>query len=203
MRPRRILLTAAAAVLAVGLMAEPATAETTWTIQPGGQTSYTSGKTTLKDTKTGTTLTCTSASLAGRLKSGSGLSGTHAGSLTGGTLSNCGGPEGLVFAIKLLDLPWRINLTSYASGAVHGTISHIEISLAATGCSFVVDGTRGGASNGVLDFTYSDATHALKTTGGNLHIYDVSGCLGLVSSGDPVKITATFILSPAQSITSP
>jgi hypothetical protein len=40
-------------------------------------------------------------------------------------------------------------------------------------------------------------------TGGNLHFYSVSGCLGLFINGDPVTLSATFTVSPKQAITSP
>ena len=43
----------------------------------------------------------------------------------------------------------------------------------------------------------------MLTTGGNLHAYNVSGCAGILSNGDPVTISATFTLSPKQTITSP
>jgi hypothetical protein len=196
-----VLLTAAAAALTIGLGATAAVAAGTWSVSPGGTVAAHASTTVLKDTKTGTTVTCTSSSLDGTLKSGSGLSGSQIGSITGGAVSNCGGPEGLVIIVKLLDLPWHFNLKSYSAGVSHGTISHIEISVSTTDCSFVVDGTAGGASDGIVDFTYTNSTHKLQTSGGDLHIYDVSGCFGLVGDGDPAEITADYTLSPAQTIT--
>jgi hypothetical protein len=67
----------------------------------------------------------------------------------------------------------------------------------------VVDGTRGGASDGMLEFTYTNATGILKTMGGDLHAYDVSGCFGLIANGDPIKVTIKLKLSPRQTMTSP
>jgi hypothetical protein len=194
-----------AACLAIGLTAGPALAAGTWTITPGGTVTFGVAPVTIKDTKTGVTLTCTGGSLTGTLKAGSGLNGTSAGSITRGTINGCGGPLGLKFTLTLLDLPWHINLISYDSSTrlVRGTISHMEISFAAPGCSFVIDGTRGGASDGRVNFTYSDSTHQVKISGGNLHIYNVAGCFGLVANGDPVSLTTSFTLTPAQSITSP
>lgn len=43
----------------------------------------------------------------------------------------------------------------------------------------------------------------LLTTGGNLHFYRVRGCAGLLGSGDPATLSATFAVSPKQAITSP
>jgi len=39
--------------------------------------------------------------------------------------------------------------------------------------------------------------------GGNLHIYEVSGCFGLINSGDGSTYSAVNAVSPAQTITSP
>jgi hypothetical protein len=204
-RPARILLTGMAACVVIGLAAGPALAVATWTIRPGGAVTLGPAAATIKDTTTAATFTCTGGTLTGKLKSGSGLTGTKAGSIAAGAIKGCGGPGPLPWHITLLDLPWHINLISYngSTGLVHGTISHMEISAAASGCGFVVDGTRGGASDGMVKFTYSDRTHQVKISGGNLHIFNVNGCFGLVASGDPVSLTASFTLAPAQSITSP
>ena len=55
----------------------------------------------------------------------------------------------------------------------------------------------------MVDFTYSDRTHQVKTNGGNLHIYNVTGCFGLVTNGDPASLTNSFTVTPVQTITSP
>jgi hypothetical protein len=79
----------------------------------------------------------------------------------------------------------------------------MEISAKGPGCAFVIDSTRGGASDGKVRFAYSDRTHQVKISGGNLHIFNEDGCANLVANGDPVSLTASFTLVPAQSITSP
>jgi hypothetical protein len=203
-RSARILLTGMAACL-VGLAAGPAAAVATWTIKPGGAVTLGLVTATIKDTKTASTITCKRGNLTGKLKSGSGLNGTSAGSITGAAINGCPGPGPLNWTITLLDLPWHINLSSYdgSTAVVRGTISHMEISAAGSGCSFVIDGTRGGASDGRVKFTYTDRTHQVKISGGNLHIFTVNGCGGLDASGDPASLTASFTLAPAQVITSP
>jgi hypothetical protein len=55
----------------------------------------------------------------------------------------------------------------------------------------------------VISFRYTDSTGKLTTTGGNLHPHDVSGCAGLIGNGDPFTVSAIFMLSPKQTITSP
>jgi hypothetical protein len=204
-RQARILLTGVAACLAVGLAAGPALAAATWTIKPGGAETLRLGTATIKDTTTANEITCHHGSLVGKLKPDSGLTGTSAGSISGTAISPCFGPGPLNWTITLLGVPWHINLISYdaSTAVVDGTISHMEIRAKGSGCSFVADGTRGGASDGMVKFTYSDRTHQVKSSEGNLHIFDEKGCAGLFASGDPVSLTASFTLAPAQVITSP
>lgn len=204
-RPARILLTGMAACLAFGLAAGPALAAATWTIRPGGPVTFGPVTATIKDTTTAAAITCRNGDLTGTLKAGSGLTGTAAGSITGGAISACEGPGPLPWHITPRGLPWHINLLSYngSTALVHGTISHMQISAMGAGCAFVIDGTRGGASDGEVKLAYSDRTHQVKISGGNLHIFNENGCAGLVANGDPVSLTASFTLAPAQSITSP
>ena len=205
LRLARIMLTAMAACLVIGLTAEPALAAATWTIKPGGAVTFGLVRATIKDTKSANVINCGSGNLTGTLKPGSGLTGTRAGMITGGALNKCFGPGPLDWKITLLGLPWHINLLSFdgSTGLVHVTISHMEISAVGTACAFVIDGTKSGASDGKVRFTYSDRTHQVKTSGGNLHIFNVHGCAAVFANGDPASLTASFTLAPAQSITSP
>jgi hypothetical protein len=203
-RPARTLFSGMTACLVIGLTAGPALAAAIWTIKPGGAVTFGLATAIIKDTTTANRITCSRGNLTGTLKPGSGLTGASAGSITGGALSNCFGPGPLDWKITLPGLPWHINLLSYdrSTELVHGTISHMRISAAGSACAFVIDGTKGGASDGKVRFTYSDRTHQVKTSGGNLHIFNVTGCGGLVANGDPASLTASFTLAPAQSITS-
>jgi hypothetical protein len=134
-RPARILLTGMVACLAVGLAAGPAAAATTWTIKPGGAVTLGLVTATIKDTKTANELTCKRGNLTGKLKSGSGLNGTSAGSITGAAINGCFGPGPLNWTITPLGLPWHINLISYDASTVvvGGTVSHMEIRAAGPG----------------------------------------------------------------------
>jgi hypothetical protein len=91
-RSARIMLTGMAACLAIGLTAGSALASATWTIKPGGAVTLGLVTATIKDTKTAATITCKRGNLTGKLKSGSGLTGTSAGRITGGAVKGCGGP---------------------------------------------------------------------------------------------------------------
>jgi hypothetical protein len=213
-RYARILAAGGAAVLVAALGVTTALAAATaktWTIQPGGgvQAKAMTDGVTLIDATTGTLLKCLSTTASGTLKSGSGLPGADAGSLSAVSIGHCFGPGGgPTFVPKPAGLPWHVNLSSYnaADGVARGTISHLAITVTGNGCSLVIDGTSATGSDGWVRFTYSDSTGRLTVlaTSGNLHYYDVTaGCLGLFDSGDRARLGATFTVTPKQAITSP
>jgi hypothetical protein len=212
-RYARVLAAGCAAVLAATLGVTPALAATTWTIQPGGAiTATSSSQLILKDIKTGSVLTCFTVTASGTFKRGSGLPGSHAGSLSAVGFTNCTTPgisdTDTRFTLQAADLPWHVNLSSYntATSVLTGTISHIQIMLQGNGCTAVIDGKSGTASDGWVPFTYTDSTGQLTvlTASGNLHFWNVSsGCLGLFNSADRARLGATFTVSPKQAITSP
>ena len=221
-RYARILAAGGAAVLATTLGAATALAAISWTVQPGGAITASSGHFVVTDTTTGTVLSCDSSAATGTLKTGSGLPGSRAGSLSAIGITGCGGPGQslagapqrgglarlLLFRVQATGLPWHVNLSSYnaAEGVARGTLSHLQITGSGDGCTFAVDGTSATAEDGRVTFRYTDSTGRLKvvTTGGNLHWYGVSsGCLGLVNSGDRATLGTAFRVSPKQAITSP
>ena len=67
-----------------------------------------------------------------------------------------------------------------------------------------MDGTGGNKDNGKVTFTYANGTRELTFNNpGNLHAYDISGCAGLIASGDAITLSASYTISPPQQITSP
>src|SRR5215831_16469821 len=97
-----------------------------------------------------------------------------------------------------------LNAASFSNGVTTGTITGIHAKLSGPGCSAVVDGTGASANNGKVTAKYSNSTGKLTTTGaGNLHIYKVSGCAGLIGSGDGSSFKGSYAISPKQTITSP
>ena len=204
-RCARSLSAIPAGVLAAVLGAATAPAATTWTVRPGGPVSMVSGKFGLKDTTTGSVLTCQSSALSGTLKSGSGLAGTGIGSVPAVSFTNCTSPLGFRFILQPRDLPWHVNFSSYnaATGVVKTSISHLQIGLSFPDCTAVIDGTSGTASDGTIESSYSNGTGVLRVTGDDLHIYRVHGCLGIITNGNPVAVSATYTMSPKQAVTSP
>jgi hypothetical protein len=203
----RSLFAFPAAVLTAILGVTTVLAATTWTARPGGPVSMKSGRLILTDTATGAALTCPSSALTGTLKSGSGLSGTGIGSITAVHSIRCPTPLGPSYTLMARDLPWHLNVLSYnaTTGVVTGSLSHLQITFSGPGCTAVIGGASGAASGGTVKVRYTNSTGRLRTrtVGGNLHFYKVSGCAGLIHTGDSATISATYAMSPIQAITSP
>jgi hypothetical protein len=206
-RTGAILVAGAATAAMIGLSAAPAFAATTWTVTPGGAITGKSGVTTFKDTKTGNSAGCESSSTSATLKKGSGLTGTGLGSVSRLSFTSCTGPLGTPFTVTPHDLPWKLNALSYnkTTGVTTGSITGMDATLSGPSCSADGDGTGAGLHNGKVLVQYTNSTGKLKvlTTGGNLHIYKVVGCAGLIASGDALTVSGTYTVSPKQTITSP
>jgi len=203
------ILVSGGAAAAIGLGTTAALASSinaTWTVSPGGSITS-SGSGQVKDSTTGTTAKCTSISLNGTLKSGSGLSGTGLGSVTSASFSGCTiGTIGVNVAVH--GLPWSLNALKYnsTSGVTTGNVKGIDLVATTTGCSATLDGTAAGANNGVTGITYTNSTGKIKLTSGsgaNLHSWGVVGCFGLVNNGDVQKASGTLTVTPMQKISSP
>jgi hypothetical protein len=202
------LIAGGAAALLIGTSVATALASTpTWSISPGGAATSKAGKTTLVDVKTKQKLTCTSLTAKVTLKKGHHLAGAGIGSITKLTFNGCTGPLGLKFTVTSNHLPWKLNAVSYnkKTGVTTGTITGIHATLVGKPCSAQVDGTSATKNNGTVKVSYSNKTHILTvlSTGGNLHIYKASGCLGLINNGDASTFTAANKVTPGQKITSP
>jgi hypothetical protein len=85
-----------------------------------------------------------------------------------------------------------------------------SIAFTSPDCSFVVDGTSAAADDGEATFWYqndSKGVFAIGSRGGaagnDLTVYDVSGCTGWFSDGDPISMDYIFNLSAGLTITSP
>ena len=193
-------LFAGAAVAAACLSGGPAfaagpVAALRWTVTPGGAVSGSAG----------TTLTCSSSAATGSLKSGSGLA-NPVGTIQTLTFSTCTGPLGISFSTSVTG-PFPLNATAYnaGTGVTTGRIGKIHGSISGPLCSATVDGSSATANDGTVRAHYKNATGKLTvlTTGGNLHIYNVSGCFGLINSGDTATFSGSYTITPKQAISSP
>jgi hypothetical protein len=92
-----------------------------------------------------------------------------------------------------------------ATGVTTGTITGMHIMLSGTTipCSAVIDGTSASADNGKVRVTYRNSTGKLTvlTTGAKLVFYN-STCGG-IASGDRATLSASYVVTPKQTITSP
>ena len=204
---RRVLFTGAATAVAVGASVGVALAVAiTFTISPGGAITAKAGKTTLTDTNTGSVLTCATSSSKGTLKKGSGVSGTNLGSITSLGFSNCTGPLSLTFTVTNSGFPWTLSGTSYnaTTGTTTGFIKHIKSKLTGPSCTANVAGATASAF-GQVKVTYKNSTGKLTVlaAGGNLHVWGVVGCAGLINTGDATQFVGSYTVTPKQKITSP
>ena len=212
-RPGGWLLTgamAATAAVALGLGVTPSLASTatTWTVKPGGKFSATNtSKITVRDTTTGVVISCNPSSLAGKLKSGSGLPGIKIGAITAFSFSACHGPAGITYALMTSASkarPWKLNAESYdtASGETSATVTGIVAAWSGFGCTVTISAAN-PVTPGRLEVKYTDSAHKLQlvASGSNLHLHNVSaGCVGLWNSGDHLTIVGTYAVAPAQTI---
>jgi hypothetical protein len=180
-------------------------AAATWTVSPGGRITAQSGEATLTDSKTGIAVSCSSSHVSGALKTGTGLTGAGIGSITALAFGDCtaGGLVNVTVTVTNGHFPWTLNAVAYKSGVTSGTITGIHAMVSGASCSATLDGTSASADNGKVSITYTNSTGALQilTSGADLHIYDVSGCAGLIANGDPTTQTGTYTISPKQMIT--
>jgi hypothetical protein len=198
------LVAGAALAAAVGFAASPASAAGTWTVTGGGSFTAKATNPVLTDTKTGTQLKCATSAASGSAANGTGLSGTAIGHISAVTWTSCSGPLGITFSVTAQGLPWAVNAVSYSGGVTTGTLSGVKAHISGLGCTADFAGAT-STSTATLNATYTNSTHVLAVSGGNLHAYNVSGtCLGLINSGDPATYTASYVLSPATlQLTSP
>ena len=205
----RALVMSAAAASVIGLAAAPALAVASWTVKPGGAVTGTAGTTKVTDTTAGASVTCTSSVAKGTLKHGSGLAGAGIGTVTSLAFKGCTALGVTVSMTITGKMP--LNATSYNATKKVATMTitkiHGTFSVSSVGCSATVDGTGATAHNGKVKATFTNGTNTLKvlTTGGNLHLYNVSsGCsIGNIHTGDSVNFTGGYKLTPKQTITSP
>ena len=202
----RVTAVAAAAFAAVvGFGTTQASAATTWTVSGGGTFTASASSPKLTDTSTGATLTCTSSAAGGTAANGTGLSGTDIATISSLSWTSCTGPLGIAFTVTPTGLPWDLNATSYnaSTGTTTGTLTGVEASISGTLCSAKFAGTT-ATTPATLTGTYVNSTHTLTISGGNLHAYSVSGCLGLINNNNAATYSAAYVVSPSTlKITSP
>jgi hypothetical protein len=195
-----------AVALTIGLSATASQAATamTWTVTPGGAITGSAGTTTLKDTTASLTVTCTSSTATGMLKPGTGLKGAGIGTVTSLAFNSCS-VDGITLSISTGTVAYPLNAKSFSAGVAGGSVTKIHFSVSSSVCSFTVDGTSGTADNGSVRTRYANSSQVLRIIPkhSTLHIYNVSGCFGLVNNGDAATVSTSYKVTPGQTITSP
>jgi hypothetical protein len=200
----RVLIAGTAAGTALMLGAGAALATTLTVTVTGaastGAVTATSGKTTLKDTRNGDTLTCTSSSAKGVVKDQktTGTAPVKVGTVTSTTFTSCTGPAGLKFTVKQ-NGTWNLTVTGTTSkGVTSGGVTGVSATLTGTACTATVTGSAQGTVTNpsgtkapVLAFSPSAPNpnkFALKIASAN--------CLGILEAGDTVQYTGSYTVSP-------
>ena len=196
----------AGAAAIIGMAAAPAFATAaTWSVKPGGAVTGAAGKTTVTDTTKGLSVSCTSSTAKGSLKSGHGLAGAGIGTITSLAFKGCA--VGTISVSVTITGKMPLNATAYngttKTASMTITKIHGSFAVSSLSCSATIDGTAAAAHNGMVKATYNNTTGILKVlaTGGNLHLYN--NTCPVINSGDAVNFTGGYKLTPKQTITSP
>jgi hypothetical protein len=160
-----------------------------------GSVAY-SGKTSkaivFTDKTSKTTLGCKAGTAAGVIKLGKSVAAAKAGTITKTTWTNCTGPGSIQLFPKQVG-KWYLNgRGKTAKGNTPVFVNNVVANVADSSgslCKFTVK----GAADGV----YHNATKTLTLApvGGSGHVlktYNVSGCFGLLNSGDVVTFKTTY-----------
>jgi hypothetical protein len=195
----------AALAVAVGLGTTPVAATTaTWTVTPGGTFETYPGTahfSYLTDATTGTVFNCEGLNAGGTFKSGSGLT-NPIGTIAFGPLV-CGGQGGLEFGVTFSNPHMGIRAVKYdaSTDIVYGAITHLQATISTDSggaCTGSIDGTGPTTGSGMVRFKYNGGELQTRRGGGNLHAYNVTGCGGLINSGDVLTYTGhASIRSPS------
>jgi len=209
--PTIIACATALMLLGSGGPAALAATATTWSVTPGRSFSGSSSKVTFTDTATGSELVCSSSSISGQLRSGSGLAGTHIASITAfsfGPAFSCtigGGLEDFTLTAGY-DFPYYLDAGSYdaANGETTATVTGFVAALTGNTCNAAIWGRAFTTPDAVIG-KYTNNTHKLKiiTSGSTLHPYHLNpDCAVFLmwNNGDPVTMSGTYTITPAQAI---
>lgn len=188
------VLAGSSAAFASGSFGVSAGSAATSTVVPyTATTTGSSPQVTFKDTTSGTTLNCASASAAGSVTVVSGHDSNGLGTINGATTgwNTCTGPFSLKFTVTGANT-WNLNATgSTVGGVTPGSISNVSAHVAGNGCSFDVTGTANGSyTNGA-----SSGTLTLPGTTSTLTISNVSGSLcgfAGIANGHAASFKATY-----------
>lgn len=204
---------AAASLLTIAVSVAPvAAAPATWTVTPGGSFASFSGSghnQRFIDPSTGVKALCPDLQISGEFKSGAGLanpvgtitsvgSNFAAGQPYGCTVSGAAGTVNIMVTFS----PVKIRAVRYdaSQNLTYGALAGIHAAFSSPACSGIIDGTSATAGNGLVRFRYQDGIGFLLTLfgGDSLHLFNVSGCAGLLNSGDALTFRAGFALGTAK-----
>ncbi|MFF4242629.1 hypothetical protein ACFYYL_42765 [Actinomadura geliboluensis] len=206
---RTALTVTAVAATAAALAAVPASAAPiTFTVTPGGSVSGTNTQPLRAlNTAKGVAAVCSGSTASGSAHSGDGVG---LATLTSVAATGCVTTGGLATTITPTGLPWTFNATAYnaGTGVTSGDLTGVQATAvignpASPQCTVTVGAL--GSGPGTITGTHTNSTHRLNVSGSNLRVQTATGpgCGSLASPGDPITLAGEYLLSPAQTITSP
>jgi len=194
----RTLLVAGTAAVAMSLAVPAAMAVVTCTVTGGPNFTATAkaGTTvTVKDTVTGSTLTCTAAAAAGTVVDQNMSPNTVIGHVTSSTFGNaakkCNGPLGSTATSTHQTGPAPIIFVGYNPATDIAALSITGVDQLLTISSVL--GACAGEVKGMAGVTYNNGNQLLQftTAGDNLEVTSTAGpCAGIIATGDVVTITS-------------
>lgn len=147
------------------------------------------------------TATCGSSQDSGSVPNVTGSDGTPIGTITSADFHNCVLAGLFSLSVTTDGLPWNIDVVSQSGDVVSGEIIGIGANISGAGCTARIAGP-GDTGDGSVPFTYDNGTGQMTVgPGGNLTVFDVSGCFGLIADGDPAELLATYDITPPVQIT--
>ncbi|MEW2356272.1 hypothetical protein [Spirillospora sp. NPDC029432] len=181
-----ILLTALAAALSLAI--QPASAAG-WVIsEPHGTPVEFRGLGVVFSSSGGTFLTCAQHSMYGTLADPAPVKFAE---LESHAFTNCTGPLGLTMTVSAGSDVWDLNAVSMTSDPDRNNVElvNVEMHLSGAGCSARLTGAIPGVyyNNGAV-LSFGDGMYLTAS--------NVSGCLGLVTNGSSVGITADYEADP-------
>jgi hypothetical protein len=202
----RTLLAGTTAGTALTLAATAALATTLTVTVTGassnGAVSASSGKTELKDTRTGDVLTCTTSSWSGTVKNQttSGSPPVKVGTISAG-FKSCTGPGGLPLTVTLSGSLVLTRATS--SGVTAGGLTSARLTLSGTACMFTATGSLPGTFTNPSGTTKPVLALSPSATNPDKFALKIASarCLGIYKAGDTLQFTASYTVTKPATLT--
>lgn len=191
---RNALVAGAVAAVTVGLTGTPAfaTGGYNWDVEPAGPFYASSDDTVL--TNNGVALTCDLAEAEGDVYDDTSTDPDHVGTITNTTWTNCSG-GGISFTVSHSG-DWELYADSEDSNhVVSGHLENVKASISGFLCNATFEGTVRGTYDNAGTLTIDEPAN------GGLVATSVSGCFGIISTGNKPSFYGNFTVEDPSNLT--